>query len=98
MNYGFDPIGNLDHIDHVKSNNKLENLRDVSHKENHKNKTLSKRNTSGYSNIKIIERNRKYQVCFNVEKYRKSFLILDEAIKHRNEKYLEFGYHENHGK
>lgn len=99
MFYDTDPMEQLDHIDHDKSNNKIENLREVSQKENSKNQTKNKDNTSGYSNIYIRKDNvkKKYKVQFVSEKHTKCFLTLEEAINHRDEKYTEFGFHENHG-
>ena len=94
---GTDPEFEIDHINHNRSDNRIENLRDT--KENHKNKSKYKTNTSGHSNINIDnrKRNKKYQVIFDAFKYFKSFSSLEEAIQHRDEKYIEFGYHENHG-
>lgn len=88
----------IDHIDHNPLNNNIENLRNVSHQENTKNRSKSKNNTSGYNNIIILKTGKSiYKVKFNSEKYQKSFLTLEEAIQHRDKKYLEFGYYKNHG-
>lgn len=93
---GNDPIYEIDHINHIKTDNRIENLRDTN--ENHKNRSKNKNNTSGHSNIFISKKNiKKYSVIFRGENYKKSFLTLEEAIQHRNEKYIEFGFHENHG-
>lgn len=52
MHNGQIPEGyQIDHIDHVRSNNRLSNLRLVTHKENQRNQKLHKRNTSGFSGI-----------------------------------------------
>lgn len=95
---GKDPF-EIDHINHDKTDNRIENLREVSHKENGKNQSKQKNNTSGYCNIRIRKDNvkKKYQVIFRNANYSKSFLTLEEAIQNRNEKYIEFGFHENHG-
>lgn len=50
MHNGFWPVG-IDHIDGNRSNNKIENLRVASHKENNMNVTWNKRNTSGYKGV-----------------------------------------------
>lgn len=93
---GNDPEFEIDHIKKsIPANNRIENLRDVTHQENIKNKSKHKNNTSGYTNIRIVKD--KYQVYFISNKYYKTFSNLDEAIQHRNEKYIEFGYHSNHG-
>lgn len=94
-----DPIGDIDHINHEKTDNRIENLRDVSRSENQKNRKLNKNNTSGYNNI-VNDKNRisSYIVQFKTYKIAKRFNNLESAILFRDEKYLEFGFHENHGK
>lgn len=48
---GSPPEGNLDHIDGDRSNNKIENLRACSAKQNQGNRRHSKNNTSGYRGV-----------------------------------------------
>jgi hypothetical protein len=52
------PKNQLDHIDGNKSNNKLENLREATNKQNQENTPLQVNNTSGYRGVHF-ERNRK---------------------------------------
>ncbi len=92
----YDPIGHIDHINHNKLDNKIENLRDVSRSENQRNRALNKNNTSGQNNI--YKQKDKYRVRFKHNKISKYFNNLEDAISFRNEKYLELGFHENHGK
>jgi len=94
LHTGNDPDGELDHINRDKSDNRIENLRDVSKSINQRNKNKSKNNTSGYPNIRILDKRyvKKFQVQFNIESYSKRFLTLEEAIQHRNEKYIEWQY------
>ena len=91
----------IDHINHNTLDNKIENLRLVSHIENNKNKSKQKNNTSNYSNIFLDKKCtlNPYRVTIRNNKvnYVKTFSTLEEAIQHRDQKYLEFGYHENHG-
>ena len=95
---GVDPNEQIDHINHDKTDNRIENLREVSSKENCKNKSKQKNNTSGNPNIRILNKGlKKYQVVFKSKNYSKCFLKLEEAIQHRNEKYIEFDFHNNHG-
>jgi hypothetical protein len=91
-----DPIGHIDHINHDKLDNKIENLRDVSRSENQRNRALNKNNTSGQNNI--YKQKDKYRVRFKHNKISKYFNNLEDAVSFRDEKYLELGYHENHGK
>lgn len=97
---GNDPKEQIDHINHDKTDNRIENLREVSNEENMKNMSKHKNNTSGYSNIIIRNDNRKKKYVVSIGKnkcYKKSFLTLEEAIQHRDEKYIELNYHPNHG-
>ena len=41
----------IDHIDHNPLNNKISNLRGVTHQENHRNQTIRKNNTSGIMGV-----------------------------------------------
>ena len=45
------PRNEIDHIDHVRSNNKWNNLREATHQENSKNQKLHKTNTSGFTGV-----------------------------------------------
>lgn len=49
--HGSWPSGHIDHINHVESDNRLCNLRDVTHKQNHQNLLKFSSNTSGHSGV-----------------------------------------------
>lgn len=49
--YGSFPDNSIDHIDQNPSNNRIENLRDVTNQENHKNQSKYKNNTSGITGV-----------------------------------------------
>ena len=51
MEYGSLPLGQIDHINQVKTDNRLSNLRDVSDAENKKNMPIHPRNKSGISGV-----------------------------------------------
>ena len=99
---GVDPNGQIDHINHIRDDNKIENLRDVPKTINMQNISKQKNNSSGYSNIFIWQdgREKKYSVQIRSVngKYTKGFSSLDEAIQNRDEMYNKLGFHENHGK
>lgn len=61
------PVNHIDHIDGNPRNNKIENLRDVTHKINHRNRKMSSRNTSGYTGVYWHSPSNKWQatVCIN---------------------------------
>lgn len=97
MLYGYWPE-QIDHINHIKDDNRLENLREVTEKENHKNKPKVY-NKTGLSNIEKLKYS--YRVTFFVSGKNKRFgtyLNLEDAIKRREEIRAQLGYHENHGR
>jgi len=59
LHYGFWPIGDIDHIDGDPSNNKLENLRDVTHCVNLQNrKAATSKNKTGF--LGVVQRRNKF--------------------------------------
>lgn len=48
---GFDPGPYIDHIDGNRTNNKFENLREVTHTQNMQNRKMSKKNKSGFKGV-----------------------------------------------
>lgn len=105
LNYGYWP-NNIDHIDHNKENDKLENLRDVTPLENSQNVSMHKTNKSGITGIshRLVngEWNGKWRaIVWNnrKRKYLGDFTSKEEAIKAR-ENFLSSvnTYHPNHGK
>ena len=89
----------VDHIDRDKTNNKLENLRWVTHMTNCQNATRRKDNKQGHKNISFTVDKRNdneytyYRVKIerNKKKHKKQFKTLAEAIKHRNEYLTNLG-------
>ena len=98
MEYGVDPIGDIDHINHTKTDNKIENLREVSRQENNMNRPLQKNNSSNEPNIRFRYNKWYVQITYKKVTYCKTFKTIEEAIQHRNEKFIEFGFHINHNK
>ena len=79
----------IDHIDHNRSNNNLDNLRWVDSRGNCCNRTIQPR--SGETNITIRDRASPYCVCIYFEKQNhiKSFKTIEEAIEYRDNFYRE---------
>ena len=61
MHYGYFPR-QIDHIDRNTKNNKIKNLRDVSHAQNQWNTLKNPRNTSGYKNV-IFRKDKQVWTC-----------------------------------
>lgn len=100
MHYGAWPDGDIDHIDHVKTNNKIKNLRCVTPAQNMMNTGVPKNNTSGYTGVTWNKTAKKWQAqyifkgkCF----YLGVFNDKDEAAECVRISRLERGFHKNHG-
>jgi len=99
--YGEFPKYQIDHINHIRADNRIVNLRDVSHTDNMKNKKRYKNNKSGFMGVswdRISNRwvanitiNKK-QVCLGGSNSKA------EAIKMRKEALEKSDFHKNHGK
>ena len=90
----------IDHIDHNKLNNRIENLRDCSSLQNFRNQRLSKHNTSGVSGVSWSKANQKWHVRIGnggSRKYLGHYPSFDEAVAVKRKAERELGYHTNHG-
>lgn len=91
---------NTDHIDHDRTNNKWANLREVSNSENHKNRAMSKRNTSGFTGVQWVERHKRWMAKIKVNQkviYLGYFKRIEDAIEARKKANVKYGFHKNHG-
>ncbi len=97
--YGEWPKNQIDHIDGDTLNNKINNLRDVTTSENHKNRSVDARNKSGYPGVYYWYG--KWLVNISIDKKRVHlgvFNNVDDAIKCRKKAEIEHDYHKNHGR
>lgn len=101
MVYGTDP-DQIDHIDGDRSNNRLSNLRDVSHQVNAKNRKLYENNKTGLSGVSYHERDEVWQVRIGVgegeEIHIGNFKLWGEAVAARLAAQTVLDYHQNHGR
>ena len=75
----------VDHYDRNTKNNKLNNLRWVTHTQNCNNRGVYKTNSSGIENI-CYDKNKqrwKYQKIINGEKHQRRFKTLEQAIEYK---------------
>lgn len=77
---GSEPIGQIDHINRIKNDNRIENLRDVSRSENKQNTLLNSANTSGFKGVSFkSELNKWYaQICLNKKKIHIGYFVNKE--------------------
>ena len=90
----------IDHINHDGKDNCWINLREVSHKENSRNQSLFRTNTSGHIGVSWDKQNQKWiaQIVVNKKVIRVGrFGLLCEAVSARKAAEQKYGFHENHG-
>lgn len=94
------PENQIDHINHIRNDNKWANLRDATAKENSRNRTLSPNSTSGVCGVSWINKSKKWQSKIRVNSkhiYIGSYADKFEAICARKSAENKHGFHENHG-
>ncbi len=99
--HGHWPTHKIDHEDQNPRNNRIENLRDVTNRENCLNQKLHRTNTSGHAGVSWDKTKNRWAAQIMVHgKTLKlgSFKIKDDAIKARKNAEIQHGFHPNHGK
>ena len=98
--YGEWPKEEIDHINHIRTDNRLCNLREVSRKENHKNLSKRKNNTSGKTGVWFDKTNKKWCAMIHNEKwiFLGRYILYEDAVKARKNAEIKHNFHENHGK
>lgn len=93
------PKGYIDHIDGNTLNNKIDNLRDVSHTINCRNAKLNTRNKTGIAGIRWIKRDKIFIVTLSrIILYYGHDLFEACCIRLSALNKSEHGYHPNHGR
>ena len=98
--YGECP-NNIDHINGIRSDNKIKNLRSVTKRENSMNRSISANNTSGYTGVIWIKHIKKWQAKIKVHGKQISlgfFKDKTDAAAARKEAETKYGFHPNHGR
>lgn len=100
MVHGEWPVGQIDHIDGDRLNNRPGNLRDVTHRQNTMNRGIRRDNTTGVVGVVRHRRTGSYDASIS-DGGRKvhlgCFTNLDAAREARRQAEVELGYHPNHG-
>lgn len=98
--YGVWPDKEIDHINHIRDDNRICNLRLVDRLEQVRNSSRRKTNTSGVSGVSFQKSTGNWIAYVNHNRKRVhlgSFKTKEEAIEVRYKYQIEFGYSETHG-
>lgn len=101
IHHGVWPKNQIDHINGIRDDNRILNLRDVSNQENSKNQKRSSRNTSGVVGVYWCNKEDKWRSQIAVVgrvKTLGAFTNKLDAIAARKQAEIDYGYHENHGR
>lgn len=101
MHHGSIPDGmQIDHINHNRKDNRLDNLRIVDGLGNGKNRTQHKNNSSGATGVYFKPSHKKWGAQIRVNgknRHLGYFVKIEDAIASRKMAEVEFNFHENHG-
>ena len=99
--YGAWPKNPIDHINGIRDDNRIGNLRSVSYSENAKNQRLPKNNKSGAMGVRLYKPTGKWLAVIGVGGKRIHLGYFDtkgSAIAARKQAEEDYGYHVNHGR
>jgi len=90
----------VDHINHVRDDNRWINLRAASKQENHRNRKLDTNNKSGFNGVTWYKNYSKWLACIGIGGKQINlgyFENKDDAIAARKAANIKYGFHPNHG-
>jgi len=100
MQTGDWPVGQIDHVNHDRADNRINNLRCVTVAENSRNQSIASNNTSGVCGVYWHRSTGKWRAVISVSGvrlYLGDFSNLFDATTARRASERKYGYHENHG-
>lgn len=95
------PSGDIDHINGIRHDNRLENLREVTRAVNNLNKRRYDRSTTGIAGVNWDEKLGKWRAHITRDKQRHYlglFTEINAAAAARKDAERRLGFHENHGR
>lgn len=101
ITYGQWPEGEIDHINGIRSDNRISNLRVVTHQEQCKNMGVPQDNTSGVMGVYWEKKRKKWCAHIKIrgnKRWLGRFTDLADAAAARKKAEQKYGYHSNHGK
>lgn len=100
LHYGKWPDGQIDHVNHVRLDNRIENLRCVTNRTNSQNQKLRRTNSSGVTGVYWIARDRSWKASISDSGALIQlgyFSTFEAAVMARKAAEASLGYHQNHG-
>lgn len=98
LHYGEWPKGQVDHLNRIKTDNRIINLRDVTASQNNRNMPISVRNSSGAVGVSFENGRYRARIYVNGKLLNLgSHKSLEAAISARKAGEVKHGYHPNHG-
>jgi len=101
LTHGVWPADEVDHINGIKDDNRLTNLRVVSSTENSRNIAKRNTNTSGVIGVTWDKARAKWKVMIGVNRKNVNigrYTSLKEATGARHDAEVKYGFHTNHGR
>ena len=99
--YGQWPVEQIDHVNGIRSDNRIDNLRVVNRYEQRQNEKRRRTNTSGVTGVCWDKQNKRWRAEIKVNGKRKHlgiFKTFYHAMKARRQAEKDYGFHPNHGK
>lgn len=99
--YGEWPEGEIDHINGIRYDNRISNLRVVSRSDNRMNCAKSSKNTSGFIGVTWDKSKSKWQASIQVggkQIHIGRFVDINDAAEARRLAEIKYNFHENHGR
>jgi uncharacterized protein YeaC (DUF1315 family) len=100
VHHGVWPAGEIDHINHIKTDNCIANLRDVTLLENRRNQRMKQNNTSGVTGVSWCKQTQSWKAQIHPARkcvHLGRFVCLKDAIDARKAAEARYGFHLNHG-
>ncbi len=101
VTHGHWPKNEIDHINGVRDDNRIANLRDVTSSENKRNMRLRPNNASGFNGVQWDEKRGKWRsriFAEGSEKHLGRFETIEEAVAARKAAEVKYKFHPNHGR
>lgn len=95
------PVGEIDHINGHRSDNRINNLRDVSSQDNKRNAARRADNSSGVAGVSRRPQSSRWRARIFIDGGEKSlgtYSTLPDAIAARKAAEIRYGFHPNHGR